>query len=79
MYDDCLVIRPSESESTGFSEQILADLIKQGFSGEKLLSKFKEISRKVRPAINRMIAEADEAAQNGQPEKIEDIFSEDNE
>lgn len=79
MYDDCIVIRPSESENTGFSEQILADLIKQGFSGEKLLSKFKEVSRKVRPAVNRMIAEADKAAKNGQPEKIEDIFAEDSE
>jgi hypothetical protein len=32
-----------------FSEQILADLIAQGYSGKELLTKFKEIRRKIHP------------------------------
>ncbi|OCN03322.1 hypothetical protein A7X67_13295 [Clostridium sp. W14A] len=34
-----------------FSEQILADLVSQGFSGDELSEKFKEQSMKVRPAV----------------------------
>jgi DNA invertase Pin-like site-specific DNA recombinase len=40
-----------------FSEQILADLIAQGFSGQELLEKFKEQSKKVRPAVKKLIEE----------------------
>jgi bifunctional DNA-binding transcriptional regulator/antitoxin component of YhaV-PrlF toxin-antitoxin module len=45
-----------------FSEQILADLISQGFSGQELLNKFKELSNKVTPAMKRLISEADSIA-----------------
>ncbi|MBA1336032.1 MAG: hypothetical protein HPY66_1853 [Firmicutes bacterium] len=45
-----------------FSEQILADLIAQGLSGEELLAKFKELSKKIAPAMNRLISEADSIA-----------------
>ena len=71
-----LVIRPVRVSSGGeFSEQILADLIKEGFSGNKLLEKFKERQAKVRPAVEAMIAEAEKAA-NGETEysTYEDIF-----
>jgi len=45
-----------------FSEQILADLIAQGLSGEELLAKFKEMSKKIAPAMNKLISEADSIA-----------------
>lgn len=45
-----------------FSEQILADLISQGFSGQELLKKFKELSKKVTPAMEKLISEADSIA-----------------
>ena len=71
-----LVIRPVRVSSGGeFSEQILADLIKEGFSGNELLEKFRERQTKVRPAVEAMIAKAEKAA-NGETEysTYEDIF-----
>ena len=41
-----------------FDEEILADLISQGLSGDDLLKKFKEIRRKIRPAVERLLDEA---------------------
>ncbi len=63
LQNNAIVIRPIR-ENTGneFSEQILADLIAQGFSGQELLEKFKEISKKVAPAMNKLIGEADSIA-----------------
>lgn len=59
-----LIIRPVR-EATGaeFSEQILADLVEQGLTGQELLARFKAEQRKVRPAVERMIAEADQMAE----------------
>lgn len=58
------------------NEQILADLIAQGYSGEVLLEKFKAEQKKVRPAVEKMIEKASEAAQgNGEFSTYNDIFS----
>ena len=46
-----LVIRPVKTNSGGeFAEQILADLVAQGYSGKELLEKFRETQRKIHPA-----------------------------
>lgn len=46
-----LIFRSVENETGGeFAEQILSDLIAEGFSGEELLQKFKERQAQVRPA-----------------------------
>ena len=59
-----LIFRSVENETGGeFAEQILSDLITEGFSGEELLQKFKESQAKVRPAVEAMIAQAKGAAQ----------------
>jgi bifunctional DNA-binding transcriptional regulator/antitoxin component of YhaV-PrlF toxin-antitoxin module len=52
-----LIIRPAQDRGE-FDEQILSDLISQGFTGEKLLAKFKEARRNVRPAIESLLSEA---------------------
>jgi len=62
LLDGGIFIRPLRNESSDFSEEILADLLAQGLSGQELLAKFKEQTKKVRPAVQRMINEADEAA-----------------
>ena len=70
------VIRPVR-ENTGneFSEQMLADLIAQGVSGQGLLLKFKEMSKKITPAINNLIGEADIIAQGDKKSAtMTDIF-----
>ncbi len=58
-----LVIRPVKEQAGGeFAEQILADLISQGYSGEELLKRFKKMQREIRPAVENMLAEAKKAA-----------------
>ena len=58
-----LVIRPVKTNSGGeFAEQILADLVAQGYSGKELLEKFRETQRKIRPAVEAILTEAEQAA-----------------
>lgn len=60
-----LVIRPVKTNAGGeFAEQILADLIAQGYSGEELLSRFKKAQKEVRPAVEEMLTEAARAAES---------------
>jgi len=62
LQNNAIVIRPVRENSGEFDEQILADLISQGLSGQELLEKFKELRRKVRPAVERLLGEARLAA-----------------
>lgn len=75
MQNNAIVIRPVRDESGEFDEQILADLISQGLSGADLLAKFKEMRKQIRPAVERLIDEANDAA-NGKKAfgTYEDIF-----
>ena len=71
-----LVIRPARASSGGeFAEHILAELIANGLSGDELLKEFKTKQAKVRPAVEAMIAEADEVASgNGEYYTYDDVF-----
>ena len=71
-----LVLRPGKENNSGeFAEQILADLIRQGYSGEELLEKFKQTQRKIRPAVEAMLAEADRVAESKSGGySLEDVF-----
>jgi len=73
--NNAIVIRPVQESGGEFDEQILADLISQGLSGQELLDKFKEARRQVRPAVESLLAEARLAAQ-GQTssDSYEDVF-----
>lgn len=58
-----LVIRPVKESSGGeFAEQILTDLVNRGLSGDELIKAFKAEQKKVRPAVEEMLAEAKNAA-----------------
>lgn len=72
-----LVLRPVRHDSGGeFAEQILADLLSQGYSGDELLSRFKAAQREVRPAVEGMLAEAERAARGEAPySTYEDVFA----
>ena len=71
-----LIIRPVRVNSGGeFAEQILTDLVQKGLSGEELLAAFKKTQAEVRPAVERMIADAEEvAAGKGEYSTYNDIF-----
>ena len=66
LQDGGLFIRPVKITGDEFAEQILADLISQGYEGQELLLKFKVYSRAVRPAVLKLIDEADAYAKSGE-------------
>ena len=41
-----------------FSEEILADLINEGYSGQELQKEFKSRQAKVKPAVEKMLDDA---------------------
>ena len=71
-----LVIRPVKESSGGeFAEQILTDLVKRGLSGDELIKAFKAERKKVRPAVEEMLAEAKNAADgNAEYLTYNDVF-----
>ncbi len=71
--NDMLILTPVRNEDTAFAEEILSDLIKQGYSGQKLLSKFKLTSRQIRPAVEKIIEEADALAKESSTKSLSDI------
>lgn len=71
-------IRPLSESGSDFSECILKDLIKEGYEGEKLLLKFKEMKKKIRPAVKELIKEADELAKSDEGEvSFDELFGKD--
>lgn len=72
-----LIIRPVKTNTGGeFAEQVLADLIAQGYSGNDLLEQFKKTQSKVRPAMEAMLEEAERvAASESEYVSYEEVFS----
>lgn len=72
-----LVIRPVRNNGGGeFAEQILEDLVAQGYEGKELVAKFKAMQKKIRPAVEEMLDAASKAALGeGEYESYDDIFS----
>ena len=71
-----IVLRPVREQGGGeFAEQFLADLIDQGFSGDQLLTEFKKMQRKVRPAVEAILTQAEQAARGeSESSSYEDVF-----
>ena len=56
-----LIIEPARKEnSEAFAEQILTELIDEGYTGQDLLIEFKIRQAKVRPAVEEMLKAAEE-------------------
>ena len=71
-----IVLRPVKTVSGGeFAEQILADLIAKGLSNDELLAAFKAEQKKVRPAVETMLADAENAAKgSSEYSTYDDVF-----
>ncbi len=72
-----ILIRPIVKEDY-FSEYILNDLVKQGYGGEELLAEFRRVKRGIRPAVEKMIEEADQAAatlKGSGDDELEEMFA----
>ena len=75
--NNMLILTPPRNDEPAFAEEILEDLIKQGYSGQKLLNEFKHINRQIRPAIEKLIEEADalaKAASTNYIDQTDEIF-----
>jgi len=76
--NNAIVIRPVRDSIGEFDEQILADLISQGFSGQDLLAKFKEKRNHIRSAVKSLLDEAQLASDGKAPfSTYEEVFGED--
>lgn len=53
-----IVIRPAEFETVDFSEDILKDLVNQGYSGHELVRRFAQVKAEIPKALERMKTEA---------------------
>ncbi len=75
--DGILIIQPVESIPSGdFSEQILSELINEGYSGQELLIEFKKRQAGVRPAVEKMLEAAKQVALgNGEYSTYNDVFN----
>jgi bifunctional DNA-binding transcriptional regulator/antitoxin component of YhaV-PrlF toxin-antitoxin module len=77
---DSIIIKPIARSGREFSEFILADLIKEGLEGDALLDEFIRRQAQVRPAVERLIADAEQAAASLQNHtSVADVFGEDDE
>ena len=76
MADGMLIIQPASHISGGeFAENILADLIAEGYSGQQLLSEFKTRQAKIRPAVETLLEKARDAAHGkGEYAAYDDLF-----
>lgn len=62
MGNGMLIIEPSRrTNDAAFSEQILEELIAEGYKGQDLLLEFKRRQAKVRPAVEEMLKAAEDA------------------
>lgn len=76
--DNALVIRPVRVDDSGyFAEEILKDLVEQGYSGKELLREFAKQTRKTHAAVETLINEADRVASDLTipDESVDDLFS----
>ena len=76
MRGDELIIRPVKTIAGGeFAEQILSELIQEGFSDETLLAEFKKRQAQIRPAAEMMMAKAEDIATGkAEYETYENVF-----
>ena len=73
--DGVINIKPVRTHTDDFSEEILADVIQEGFTGNDILKEFQRRKNMIRPAISQMIKEATST----KPTSIDDLFGDDDE
>lgn len=76
LYGNQIIIRPVRQGFDDFSEEILEDLIEEGYSGEKLMSEFKNRKAQLGGAVQSLI---EETRESGVRTTIDELFGEENE
>ena len=70
-----LIIKPVGNTYEDFSEEILSDLINEGYSGNELIDQFKKRKSLIKPALNSMIAET----KTEEYTTVDELFADDKE
>ena len=76
LYGNHIVVKPVNENFDDFSENILQDLIEEGYNGPDLMREFKHRKSQMANAVSSMI---EDAKANGKRTTIEDLFGEDEE
>lgn len=76
LHGNHLVLRPLRENFDDFSDEILGELIAEGYSGAELLDEFKKRKTQIGSAVGSLI---DETMLNGKKTTIDDLFGEDDE
>lgn len=72
---DKLVLRPESKCSGEFDDEILADLIKEGYEKDELMIEFKKRRERVPFAINKLVDMSKDAANNkGEFSTYDEVF-----
>lgn len=66
----------NEDDFFDFDEDILKDLVAQGYEGQKLISKFKEMKKDIPTAMDKLIDAAEKEAANSNPMSREEFEKE---
>ncbi|MCK2006092.1 AbrB/MazE/SpoVT family DNA-binding domain-containing protein [[Brevibacterium] frigoritolerans] len=74
LYGNQLVIKPIHEGFEDFSEEILADLVAEGYVGSDLITEFKIRKGKIGMAVDSLIADT---IAKGKPTALDDLFGED--
>ncbi|HHW38375.1 MAG TPA: hypothetical protein GXX18_14245 [Bacillales bacterium] len=76
LYGNYLVLKPLRENFDDFSDEILEDLIAEGYSDAELLIEFKNRKAQIGNATNSLIAET---INHGRKTTIDELFGEDDE
>lgn len=74
LYGNHLILKPISETFDDFSEDILGDLIREGYQGEDLMAEFKHRKSQIGNAVDQLVAET---KFSGEKTTIDDLFGED--
>lgn len=75
LHNNRLVIRPVR-EGDDFAEEILKELVAEGFEGEELIREFNYRRKQIRPAFLKLLEEAKKEAED--VSSLDELFEDDN-
>jgi len=75
LHNNRLVIRPVREEND-FAEEILKELVAEGFEGDELIKEFNYRRRQIRPAFLKLVEEAKKEAED--VSSLDELFEDDN-
>ncbi len=74
LYGNHLLVRPIHENFDDFSEEILADLVEEGYSGIQLITEFKNRKSQIKSAVSSLITET---KISGKRTTIDELFGDD--